>query len=1200
MPKSKYTHLSQRNQILKRPGQHIGSTKLASRNVYLVETTTINGSETDIIVEKEVEYVPGLLHIFYEVLSNAQDNYFNSKASNTPLKKIQVSVDKESGTVSVWNDGCWIPNKIHEWGADEEVIDNKPHYEAEIIFGHLNSSSNYNDDEKQRIGGGLHGVGVKLTNIFSKKFTVECFDPDTGIRFKQEYSDSMSQAKPPKITHLKQKKGYTKIEYIADFELFGVDGYTDSDLQIIRKMCFDCAMITGQRIIFNDEVVPVKNLTSYAKCYSGGGDENAVIEFKTDQCNVVVCEKPAFEPGLIQVSFVNGISTARGGVHLNAWKKAIFTPLLQKIKIKLSPKGKNSSPIKLTAKNLENYFMIFINCTLPNPEFEGQTKGVLSSPTPYTNVPPGKLTTMMRWGFMDDVKETIRVQGLKELKKTDGKKTMSVNVNGADDANMAGKVKSEKCTLVIVEGLSAKSFVVKGISAIQDGANWYGILPVRGKVLNVRDAGTEQINNNTEITNLKTMLGLRSGVDYTKPENFKTLRYGRVVILTDADHDGDHIKGLLINFFQYFHPSLLTRGFVNSIRTPIVKVTKGARTISFYYLKEFKEWAERQTSNFTAKYYKGLGTSTDAEIVSIFENPKNSKYNMDAQAVENIDMVFNKKRANDRKKWLENYKQHDFEYESDDGMEIVPVTDFINNEFVEFSIYDNKRSIPCVVDGFKPSQRKALWAALKLLNTKKDLKVAQFATDVAKLSQYHHGEVSLQSAIIGMAQSFVGSNNISLFYESGQFGTRLLGGSDCSAARYIFTRLQTITRFIFRKEDDPILNYLEDDGVEIEPQYFVPVIPMLLVNGSKGIGTGYSTHVPSFNPLELVEWIKVWLKKGDYCDENAEEFPELTPWYRGFKGFTQREDANKFLHYGNIEKVGDHYEITELPIGVWTDDYKNLLNVLKNGKPAKETKTGYDAMTIAKLKEELTERGLPMTGTKKVLIERLKNHDKDNGNVVRKAANVGQILTKWENHSDAYNVKFKIWPKSGADLSFENPKLKLTTTDNLTNMTAFTPSDGLKKYANLSEIMNTFCGVRHDFYKKRKKQLIVKINENIKIVQAKIDFVEAVLTNFKLLRQTQEELFDYLDKKGFHKVNNSYSYLVDMPIRYINTPKRCETLLKQLEELKEELEYIEKQTTRRMWTRELQEFADEYKKWVTEMESVQSSLSKKKIKRRNF
>src|SRR3990172_3801488 len=216
----KYTHLSQRDQILKRPAQHIGSTKTAIKKVWVAEkqgksdalkgqSDALQGkSDATRIVEKELSYNAGLIHIFYEVLSNAQDNYFISKDTETPLKKIEITVSIETGTITVWNDGQWIPNRFHKWEHDEEKIDADDHYEAEIIFGYLNSSSNY-DEKKARIGAGLHGVGVKLTNIFSSQFEVICFDPDTGLKFKQSYSDNMRTAGTPKISSLKQKRGYT-------------------------------------------------------------------------------------------------------------------------------------------------------------------------------------------------------------------------------------------------------------------------------------------------------------------------------------------------------------------------------------------------------------------------------------------------------------------------------------------------------------------------------------------------------------------------------------------------------------------------------------------------------------------------------------------------------------------------------------------------------------------------------------------------------------------------------------------------------------------------------------------------------------------------------------------------------------------------------------------------------------------------------
>ena len=1638
-PKPKYTHLSQRNQILKRPAQHIGSTKNVTKEVWTAITEYTDGEEVDRILQQNLTINPGLIHIFYEVLGNAQDNYFKSHGGDTPLKKIQVDIDIESGRISVWNDGNYIPANIHEWDEDEEVIDDEQHYEAEIIFGNLNSSSNYNDDEEARVGGGLHGVGVKLTNIFSKEFRVEAFDPEQQLKFDCTWSENMSKMKKPKVTTLKQKKGFTKVSYVADFSKFGVEGYTDSHISVMRKLCVDCAMITGQQVIFNGEKIPVKSLLAYAEQYTDGEK----IEFKTSDTHVVLAEKPAFEAGFTQVSFVNGINTAIGGVHVDAWKSGIFKPLLEKIRNKYS-KGKNSTPIKITPKNLEQYFMLFINCNLKNPDFEGQTKGILASPTPKTQISDAKINKLMQWGFIKDIEETVRIQGMKELQKTDGKKSTSVNIPKAVDANKAGSVKSMDCTLFITEGLSAKTFAVKGISAIEGGTNWYGVLPVRGKVLNVRGAKPDQINNNAEITALKQMLGLKHGTDYSVDEEFRKLRYGRVVFLVDADPDGDHIKGLLTNYFQYFYPTLVDRDyFIEGLRTPIVKATQGKKVLIFFYLKEFKDWAKKQKSPYKLHYYKGLGTSEDEEIIEIFQNPLYSRYISDDLASENVDKLFSPRRADERKKWLSEYSPKEFKYTVQDGKEIVPISDFINNEMIEFSLYDNDRSIPSVVDGLKPSQRKVMYVALKVLNQSTKYKVAQFASEVAKQAEYHHGEKSLEEAIVGLAQTFLGSNNIAMLHEAGQFGcvdpntdvllwdgsikkarnvcvgdkligddgcprnvskivsgtdtmfkvkqigakdyiinsehiltlrysghksirwkesagswtmsyydpelkkikyktiktrdaigktvdhfnksklskeqayqemltfsrtivdenifdisikdylnfsdeakhhfkgiinssninwsstsvpidpyifgmwlgdgnfcgrgfasadaelvkawcewaptigaevvhyrngddhenyqygirrigsgtlpavgsknhsidtcigcqtskkshpacdwkntkisynicnyskgktnrghnrtdlnpfkqilkkhnlyknkhipecyikndrnvrlqvlagfidtdgrlkyqnnaaafeitqsvahhenliheirylaqslgyrtsiykscdsnkpamitvsirgdrldeiptrlprkkftinkqtrnsystkltieecgtgpycgwhidgnerfllgdftithnTRLEGGNDAAAGRYIFTHLSSIARYILRKEDDPILEYLEEDGKQIEPKYFVPVVPMLLVNGANGIGTGYSTNVPAFNPLEIVEWIRCWLKGDD-------NYPELAPWYRGFKG-TTKKDGNKYVHYGVVNKEKDYYRITELPVGIWTDTYKDCLDSLKSG--IVKAKTGYDAMTVAQLKEECSERGLPVGGTKKVIVDRLKKWDKENGAKMKKIGGGGQIVTKWEWYGDAYNVDFKVWTKPGVEIDPNDTKFKLCKTEGLTNMTAFNPVGGITKYDTLNDILETFCTVRLEYYQKRKKHLLHVLEEKLKQEKSKARFIAEALEDFDILKQTEDELFEHFEENGYYKKDGVFSYLTGMPIRTFNSDKYDE-LLVSIDKIKNEIDYVKKKSAKQMWTLELKEFVDAYKSWTGGIQKLHDKLAKMKIKK---
>lgn len=311
-------------------------------------------------------------------------------------------------------------------------------------------------------------------------------------------------------------------------------------------------------------------------------------------------------------------------------------------------------------------------------------------------------------------------------------------------------------------------------------------------------------------------------------------------------------------------------GFLQQFITPIVKVTKGKKSETFFTIPQYEEWKEETGNNgkgWKIKYYKGLGTSTAADAKEYFSNLDLHEVGFerisldvkeeeevvamaidplefDGQEQDNgnkivvpdkstsygeglIDMVFNKKRANDRKDWLQQFEKDTYLNYSDAQKGAgVKYSQFINEEYILFSRADCERSIPHVMDGFKPSQRKVLFACFKR-KLKDEIKVAQLSGYIGEHSAYHHGEASLHTTIINMAQTYVGSNNINLLTPSGQFGTRRMGGKDHASPRYIFTMLEKITRAIFHPDDDELLNYLHDDGVSIEPDYYMPVIPMV-------------------------------------------------------------------------------------------------------------------------------------------------------------------------------------------------------------------------------------------------------------------------------------------------------------------------------------------------------------------------------------
>jgi DNA topoisomerase-2 len=410
---------------------------------------------------------------------------------------------------------------------------------------------------------------------------------------------------------------------------------------------------------------------------------------------------------------------------------------------------------------------------------------------------------------------------------------------------------------------------------------------MKGKILNVRGENIKKIAENKEIAEIKKIVGLEVGKEYKSIEDVhKQLRYSKIIFLCDQDLDGSHIKGLGINLFQAEWPSLYKiPGFIGFMNTPILKARKGAQELLFYNEGEYNNWKENLQTDiktWNIKYYKGLGTSTGKEFKEYFEKKKLVGFESQGDICDNtIDMVFNKKRADDRKDWLETYDRNAY---LDTNKQTVSYKEFVDKEFIHFSKYDCDRSIPNIMDGLKISLRKILFSAFKK-NLTTEIKVAQFSGYVSEHSGYHHGEASLNAAIVGMAQNFVGSNNINLFIPSGQFGSRLRGGQDSASERYIFTYLNKITRLIFNGQDDNILNYLNDDGQIVEPIFYAPIIPMVLVNGSKGIGTGFSTDIMCYNPMEIILYLQNKLANLQ-LQNNQEENKvfEFKPYYEGFQG----------------------------------------------------------------------------------------------------------------------------------------------------------------------------------------------------------------------------------------------------------------------------------------------------------------------------
>lgn len=594
--------------------------------------------------------------------------------------------------------------------------------------------------------------------------------------------------------------------------------------------------------------------------------------------------------------------------------------------------------------------------------------------------------------------------------------------------------------------------------------------------------------------------------------------------------DGFHIRGLIMNLFQSMWPSLLKEfRFIHCMNTPIVKARRGNEVVSFYSLTDFENWNKENPSGWEIKYYKGLGTSTEEEAKEWFRNMKTVTYKFTDKSEESLDLAFNKQRADDRKEWLGGYdRQAILDYNNNE----IPYEDFINKELIHFSNYDVERSIPSMVDGLKISQRKILYSCFKTNLTGKEMKVAQLAAYVAQVSGYHHGEVSLQDAIVNMAQNFVGSNNINLLQPNGQFGTRLIGGSDAAQPRYIYTLLTEVATAIFRKQDNQVLKYLQDDDMPVEPEFYVPIIPMILVNGAQGIGTGFSTTIPCYNPLDIVALLRRMLAGEHLCSEED----DLQPWYRGFRGrFTKIKE--RLNSVGLFERTAPtKIEVSELPVGYWTFKFKT------------------------DLEKELDR------------IEEFKKYeDASAGNVVSftlhfaSAAAVDVLMRVEANGLTRFENEFGLASPKGLSTS---------------NMYAFNSAGQITKYDTVFDIVNEFYDVRLGYYQHRKDAVLAKLRYDMEHMQNKIRFIrEVVAETIKVHKIKRAELEAHLATNAYRQHEGGYEYITRIPV-YNLTLDKVEDLEQEIAKAQDYIAALEATTPQRMWLEELEELEAVYKRFL--------------------
>lgn len=921
---NEYQTMSHTEHLLKYPELVLGRVDMHMEEIWLLNP------QAKKLIHENIIYNSAIERLFLEILYNAADNVQRSRDNNMEPGDIKVMMNKN--TIRIVNQGRPISCQKQP-NTDMHI--------PSFIFGKLMTSSNYDKTQKRTMSG-TYGLGAKCSNLFSTYFKIDIINKLEGVKFSQVWKNNMSIVSEPKIESINPDQypsSSTTITYICDFSRFYDDDlqfgfstkreYTNEIMLAFAKHCIDASLTANVPVYFNDTMFDCtgeEGIRKYAAYYYPDCKNSLIFTSNDSVCLLLDTPDKAST-----ISFVNSVLNNEGGIHVDTWKKGCFKPILDTL-------VKKYAGIKIHERDISEHITMILSCKLINPRFKHQTKDKLTSPRPtlIANLYE-QCEELKKWDAFMTLEETLALRMNAISKKSDGRKNRIADVDKLIDAGEAGGPNSQKCTLYITEGDSAANFAIKGI---KDGG-YTGALPIKGKLLNVGNCDIQTYAGNTEIAMIKKALGLQEGLDYNDPANLATLRYGKVRIMSDQDVDGMHIRGLVHNFFRLKFPSLLSAGFVEIMETPLLRVKVGRHILPFYYQKDYDNWvndpnvtdAERiARKKLAISYYKGLGSSDDSELLDAFEKGMPISYKYDDKSEELMAIAYDPEHEDDRKEWVMSWNADEHKATYGDVFPIDTLASFVTNQLCEHAHINTQRCIPSVVDGLKECQRKVITVLLNLpQGTLK--KVSQLKGLVSDQMHYKYGDEALYRTIVGLGNYYAGSNNIPLIKAKGQYDSRY--GKKAAKDRYIFAAPSPLLKYIIRKEDTCILEYKKDGSANIEPKHYYPILPLFLLNGSRGIATGFSTNIPAYDPLDLMKyiswWISIRMKKTSESDENPP--PEIKPWYRNYQGEIKNINGHwysigSFREIQSKKRVKD-IVVTELPVTMTIENYVEILKKLK-------------------------------------------------------------------------------------------------------------------------------------------------------------------------------------------------------------------------------------------------------------------------------
>lgn len=893
---------------------------------------------------------------FDELIVNAVDHIATCRNydKSEQVSYIDIRFDRPSFTFSIENDGKGID--ITRFNAPDSKYHNM--YKPYVFFTAEKQGSNAHKSGSC-IKAGVNGYGTKIVLANSQRMTVECINQKQRLSYRHEHYNDADTGKyildtNPKVEQ-SSRNNMTKITFVPLTLGPASDGVPlssmDFDSWIIFRvvyiaaymnMLIDTFNLRPVRLTYNGMDFSWIRFTDIAESFKKENSKvlryilnpkKKIVETTQDESGqyilmpmeIVLCLKKNHIPQNI-ISNTNGTLIYEGG-HISS----LYNQIIDRVVTKCHSLTDNEY-MQVTKGNVNNSCMIFVNAILPGIEFGEQSKknADLESVVCEQYVLDKEcIDEIVRLIFEDVVLKTTEVMN-KEAK-------MKVNISDKFiDACNRSKDRRD-FTLLICEGDSALGAIKSNLSDLRKkfDINKLGFMTLLGGVPNSRkrsikfNEGTNEeviimdnmSMNNVFLNTLQKALGIFINKDYDR----RNMRYSKIICCMDQDHDGKgKLFGLVLNIIDLFWPELLRTGdFLYKLETPIKRIYSNNKLIKeFYYEHEYEQFVASGLlkKSYETKYFKGLGSNRAFELrricAGMFDNIKS--YVHDNRSEDMVKMFYEKD-ANPRKKILsrENSTAMKF-YASMENQDMVPITNYLLSDLFLFAKDDILRKLVSAVDGLNKSGRKIVNGILKIMKKGTgSFKVVEIASKITKTQNYHHSEACLETNIKGKCFITVGGRQCPMMIPEGHFGSRACGGRTASQSRYLFvTNNNSLTNLLFPNKDMDFLHWTPEDGVIYEPDYFVPIVPMAILETYKTTASGWNFRIVARDIFEVIKIVKEMIN-------GHNEMPSNIPMaLHGFSGqYVQSLTGNYEETSGRYKIMGNKIRILELPYGKWIDEY---------------------------------------------------------------------------------------------------------------------------------------------------------------------------------------------------------------------------------------------------------------------------------------